>query len=260
LAPISSRSDFKEKGEISPENFVAAGDYLCTRFPTWSWASGSPGRRRDHLPPNKQYIVTRHVPVNPSARDVVEMNVDENGWVETRRKDQDDSNLQSEPMDTDIPDIGDAMIEDEDEQTLTTSQPSRTYTLYITYSPYYRTPRMYLQGYDPSGAPLDPTQIFNDVSSDYAEKTVTIEEFPWLDGSVMMASVHPCMHASVMKGLVERSESRQSRQLQKQEVDEWATIEREESVGIRVDQYLVIFLKFMASVMPGVEYDFTMSM
>lgn len=32
----------------------------------------------------------------------------------------------------------------------------------------------------------------------------------------------------------------------------------EDEVAIRVDQYLVVFLKFMASVTPGIEHDFTM--
>ena len=31
-----------------------------------------------------------------------------------------------------------------------------------------------------------------------------------------------------------------------------------EASAIRVDQYLVVFLKFMASVTPGIEHDFTM--
>jgi ubiquitin-like-conjugating enzyme ATG3 len=31
-----------------------------------------------------------------------------------------------------------------------------------------------------------------------------------------------------------------------------------EEVAIRVDQYLIVFLKFMASVTPGIEHDFTM--
>lgn len=31
-----------------------------------------------------------------------------------------------------------------------------------------------------------------------------------------------------------------------------------EAEGIRVDQYLVVFLKFVASVIPGIEYDYTM--
>jgi ubiquitin-like-conjugating enzyme ATG3 len=32
----------------------------------------------------------------------------------------------------------------------------------------------------------------------------------------------------------------------------------EEDAAIRVDQYLIVFLKFMASVTPGIEHDFTM--
>ena len=46
--------------------------------------------------------------------------------------------------------------------------------------------------------------------------------------------------------------------------DEWEVLQHEadggqdEEVAIRVDQYLVVFLKFMASVTPGIEHDFTM--
>ena len=48
--------------------------------------------------------------------------------------------------------------------------------------------------------------------------------------------------------------------------DEWEVLnqedgegdEGEDKVAIRVDQYLVVFLKFMASVTPGIEHDFTM--
>lgn len=42
---------------------------------------------------------------------------------------------------------------------------------------------------------------------------------------------------------------------------EWEVLDDQgpEEVAIRVDQYLVVFLKFMASVTPGIEHDFTMS-
>ena len=45
--------------------------------------------------------------------------------------------------------------------------------------------------------------------------------------------------------------------------DEWELLDEEsrqgeEEVAIRVDQYIVVFLKFMASVTPGIEHDFTM--
>lgn len=46
--------------------------------------------------------------------------------------------------------------------------------------------------------------------------------------------------------------------------DEWEVLQHEADMGnddevaIRVDQYLVVFLKFMASVTPGIEHDYTM--
>jgi ubiquitin-like-conjugating enzyme ATG3 len=47
--------------------------------------------------------------------------------------------------------------------------------------------------------------------------------------------------------------------------DEWEVLQHEageeddeQRVAIRVDQYLVVFLKFIASVTPGIEHDFTM--
>ena len=43
---------------------------------------------------------------------------------------------------------------------------------------------------------------------------------------------------------------------------EWEVLDEQEPAAeesaIRVDQYLVVFLKFMASVTPGIEHDFTM--
>lgn len=176
--------------------------------------------------------------------------------------------------------------------------------------------------------------MMEDIVGDYADKTVTLEDFPLFDHGVKMASVHPCKHASVMKvllgradaalkirlaklknqagrgldagkvesgmeGLVDRmdrvhvsgggsgegSHSHQSETDAKGHPpppaavsgqsgaggDEWEVLphedkgrgagaegEEEDQVAIRVDQYLVVFLKFMASVTPGIEHDFTM--
>ncbi|KAL2161162.1 hypothetical protein VTH06DRAFT_8381 [Thermothelomyces fergusii] len=61
--PASHTSTFRKTGEITPEEFVAAGDYLVFKFPSWSWADAEvPSKRISHLPPGKQYLVTRHVP------------------------------------------------------------------------------------------------------------------------------------------------------------------------------------------------------
>lgn len=63
FAPISHTSTFRTTGQITPEEFVAAGDYLVYKFPTWSWADASPAAKRvAYLPPGKQFLVTRGVP------------------------------------------------------------------------------------------------------------------------------------------------------------------------------------------------------
>jgi ubiquitin-like-conjugating enzyme ATG3 len=62
-APVSHTSTFRTNGQITPEEFVAAGDYLVYKFPTWSWADASPeSKRATYLPAGKQFLVTRGVP------------------------------------------------------------------------------------------------------------------------------------------------------------------------------------------------------
>lgn len=62
-APISHTSTFRNTGQITPEEFVLAGDYLVYKFPTWSWADAEPASKRvSYLPAGKQFLVTRGVP------------------------------------------------------------------------------------------------------------------------------------------------------------------------------------------------------
>lgn len=152
--------------------------------------------------------------------------------------------------------------------------------------------------------PLNPTQIFQDVSADHAFKTVTIEQFPF--SSLQAASVHPCKHASVMKKVIERmnahvvEEQRKaggvvasptspsaSKTAPSKEKKGWlggalrkvtggsssstpapsdpassngtpgAEYADDSTEGMRVDLYLVVFLKFIASIVPTIEVDST---
>ena len=180
----------------------------------------------------------------------------------------------------------------------------RTYTLYITYTPYYRTPRLYLLGYDAAtNTPLPPLAMMEDIVGDYKDKTVTLEDFAFTNPSIKTASVHPCKHASVMKVLLDRADAALKLRMEKLKHGEkpsdagmeglleqtgaldigkkespqkasgsqpsqggdgeWEVLSSDQQseadeVAIRVDQYLVVFLKFMASVTPGIEHDFTM--
>jgi len=166
----------------------------------------------------------------------------------------------------------------------------RTYDVMISYDKYYQTPRVWLIGYDENRNPLMPQQIFQDISADHANKTVTIEPFIH-STSLQAASVHPCKHSSVMKKVIERmNTSVVAAQLAQQGGDakpasgsgtvkegkkKWfggsgksssaakkdkssSAAESDDQVeGMRVDFYLVVFLKFIASIVPTIEVDST---
>ncbi|KAI9850096.1 MAG: E2-like enzyme [Thelocarpon superellum] len=346
FAPISHTSTFRSTGQITPEEFVRAGDYLVYKFPTWAWADAEePGKRVNYLPDGKQYLVTRGVPCHRRLDDnfagdagqdetmvqdgfaAGEGGAGDDGWLRTGglaasqeakardvRTVDESGNMgeREEEEDDEIPDMED---EEDDEEAIIrdpkggegTRAPLRTYTLYITYTPYYRTPRLYLSGYQSASEPLPPHLMMEDIVGDYKDKTVTLEDFPFYNNTIKMASVHPCKHASVMKVLLDRADAalkirlrkhREGREAQGKVAsgleglvddtrrlgldergfaggvaaaggnggDEWEVLQHEagqgeeDEVAIRVDQYLVVFLKFMASVTPGIEHDFTMGL
>ena len=65
---------------------------------------------------------------------------------------------------------------------------------------------------------------------------------------------------SGLEGLVDNTRDLSLGDQSPQGGDEWEVLQRDEEdqFAIRVDQYLVVFLKFIASVTPGIEHDFTM--
>ncbi|PNH51649.1 hypothetical protein VD0002_g9379 [Verticillium dahliae] len=284
--PVTHTSTFRQSGQITPEEFVAAGDYLVYKFPTWSWGDADDASRRaSYLPAGKQYLVTRNVPCHRRLNDdfagdagheesVVEGKSggdDEDGWLRTGglassqplkardvRTVDDSGNLgESEALEEDdIPDMEDD--EDDDEAIIRES-------------------------------------MMDDIVGDYKDKTVTLEDFPFFANNIKMASVHPCKHAPVMRTLLDRADAALRIRREKLKAgksaggeqgmeglvdeigkldvkaaeaaadkgnDEWEQVEQseadEQEVAIRVDQYLVVFLKFIASVTPGIEHDFTM--
>ena len=59
LKPPPKESKFYEKGILTPEEFVKAGDYLVTKCPTWKWCSAKENMINKYLPKEKQYLLTR---------------------------------------------------------------------------------------------------------------------------------------------------------------------------------------------------------
>ena len=63
FAPLNHTSNFRATGQITPEEFQAAGDFLVYKFPSWSWAdAATPDKRVAYFPAGKQYLITRGVP------------------------------------------------------------------------------------------------------------------------------------------------------------------------------------------------------
>uniref|UniRef100_M4BYE5 Uncharacterized protein n=1 Tax=Hyaloperonospora arabidopsidis (strain Emoy2) TaxID=559515 RepID=M4BYE5_HYAAE len=331
LTPVLTESSFEDKGLLTPEEFVKAGDLLVYKCPTWRWESGEPSLRRAYLPAAKQFLVTRNVPCRRrvtsleqsyQAEEAVE---GEDEWVAASSYAQESSSS----FNTIIPDLGqemddcslsdhkmknskdkystgskssrsilDAIVDhhfvdgrsaasteselrdlssyddednlvedaenDGDEATLgpaagsylMASEPddaddailrTRTYDLSITYDKYYQTPRVWLFGYDERNAPLSGDQMFEDIMQDYANRTVTMEPHPHRS-SLVHASIHPCQHGAVMKRIIANLKARVP-----------GDMETEEQVAneLRCDQYLFLFLKFVQSVIPTIDYDYT---
>ena len=54
---------------ITPDEFVAAGDFLTYKFGTWTWEAGDKTKSRDFLPADKQYLVQRNGQRIAASRD-----------------------------------------------------------------------------------------------------------------------------------------------------------------------------------------------
>ncbi|KAL7455489.1 hypothetical protein ACHAWC_007051 [Mediolabrus comicus] len=316
LTPTLKSSAFLTRGVLTPEEFVKAGDELVYKCPTWTWEGGDPSKRKAHLPPDKQFLMTRNVPCTErvsSLENVVAVTAssgggeggvgdddDDGDWLVSRvlsaqeKKKRDDQELEDEfdilddegevvaekklaamtlegddatgsaaadaeknnsaavaaatdDADDEYADMADFEDDDimEDEAAVTSPTVGGLATDATTSNDdVLKTPRVWLMGYadDGSSRPLTGDEMMQDVISDYAHRTVTIENHPHVHGP--HASIHPCQHGAVMKTIV--------RNLTKDNDDGG-----ESSSGPSVEMYLFIFLKFVSSMIPTISYDFT---
>jgi ubiquitin-like-conjugating enzyme ATG3 len=306
--PTLTKSLFLEKGVLTPEEFVIAGDELVFRCPTWSWEIGDPAKAKSYLPPDKQYLVTRQMPCQARVADLeFQMNLqqlvgqDEDGdgsdndWLvpqvmSSHRNVNDELDDDFDIVDengeivnlpvqsissmtvptngyvdyADIDDFEDRnILQDDAAAALHVGSINmqgaanhllrvRTYDLSITYDKYYQTPRLWMVGKTAEGQPLTGVQMLEDVMSDYANKTVTIEGHPHVTGP--HASIHPCQHAKVMKTIVRNL----IRATEQKRASQSGIIDSTLDEGPSVEMYLFIFLKFVSSIIPTINYDFTM--
>lgn len=214
FTPVLTETAFYDKGMLTPEEFVRAGDQLIRNCPSWKWETGEPSKVRPYLPADKQFLSTRGVPSYSrvsvlQASKVVEevvkggMGDAEGDWCapELLKPDENDtdevlveaedameeSNVKGPAPKPPAPvptssSTNDDYLDMEDESLAlddaTTSQANinvkaggaesttsnlvraRRYDVSITYDNYYRTPRIWLFGFDENGSALSTTDIY----------------------------------------------------------------------------------------------------
>jgi len=250
---ILTESKFLEQGVLTPDEFVLAGDLLVMKCPSWSWSSCEEKFRVDYLPPEKQFLITRKVPCLQRFHEAshVASKVVEDDWELTADLPQEEiisaiqEAVQNAESDSDSgeaivaddfnPADGNLVEEDPAAAAVNNLQRTRTYDISLTYTKFFQTPQVWLFGYSENSTPLSGQEIFQDVSEDHAKKTVTMDTHPHY--GVPCAFIHPCKHAHVMKKFVTRMQ--------------------ESGKEPRVDQYLLLFLKFLGAILPTINYDST---
>jgi len=262
ISPTLKQSKFYTEGKLTPEEFVLAGDFLVLKCPTWKWCSAKDNLYNSALPKDKQYLLTT-VKSNSRASDYIKDNGTievqiEDDWVEENLNINNENKKEEEPekiMDLDLEnddnineqpkkeeekkeeikkDIDDFVIIDNDKDD--ENSKVRTYDVSVTYDFYYCVPRMWLVGYDYKGRPLTDNEMKEDVMPEYRNKTVTIE--PQTCTGINNISVHPCRHSLLLLKMIKDFQE----------------------TGRKMEVYMTIllFLKFLQSVVPTVQYDFTM--
>ena len=260
--PANKKLNLFEEGKLTPEQFVEAGDFLISKCPAWKWCEAKENLNNKALPKDKQYLKTT-VSSYKRAIDYLKENatkekfIDE-GWVDVdleNRVNKDikqpelnlndgmdknkAKNIVEEDDDDDfiieVEDSSDFEIVDEGEKKDQRQYLKRIYDVTVTYDFYYCVPRMWLRGYNENGSPLSDDEMREDVMPEYRVKTYTIE--PHTCTGIRNISIHPCRHSLILKKMIQDFQNS----------------------GKKLEVYMSIFLllKFLQSVVPTIQYDFT---
>jgi len=281
IKPTMKESKFYEEGKLTPEEYVRAGDYLVKKCPTWKWCSAKKEYYNKSLPEDKQYLLTR-VRSKMRASDYLKNNntkekIIEGDWVDADLENKPKTeNKKAEDIDLDAleekgkkkvevaeikNDDDDFVIEGDEEPKQEEKKEekkaddfeivdeddckekdqagvlkTREYEVTVTYDFYYCVPRMWLMGYNEKGIPLTDDEMKEDIMPEYRNKTCTIE--PQTFTGIRNISVHPCRHSLLLKKMIKDFQNSGKK--------------------LEVEQSILLFLKFLQSVVPTVQYDFTM--
>lgn len=113
---------------------------------------------------------------------------------------------------------------------------TRIYKIMMIYDQYYYTPRVFISGVDLENKVLSQEEVMEDIMSEYAHKTVTFEQMSCLGQK--MACIHPCKHSEALLSII--------------------SVMRANGLEVHPHMVLFIFLKFLNSIMPTLDFDSTM--
>ena len=241
IIPDLKESKFIETGMLTKEEFKRSGDILISNDSAWCW--NKPG----------VCLEKKHVYCN-----VIKLEIDDSGNSEdsdmnmykltdqTEKNANVNANIITNASDTIIhnetdEDCLDGFAENMDvyEDPIGVSaeavKEGHYYDISITYDNYYRTPRIWFNGLNEYGEPLDDKSIYADFMVEYIKVSLTLEVHPVLNMNCI--SVHPCKHAFAMQKMF-------AFEMEKKDID-----------NIKVEDYLVHFLKFASCVIPQLEFD-----
>jgi len=253
FSEVKTESNFQQTGTLTAKEFVEAGDALCQKIPVWEWASGNP-ETQPYLPPDKKYLVFQKATCferaeNPELDALVgkETN-DDDGWVTTHPgyKPKPKEAVQDKEINWD--DDDDDCAEPEAKAD---ARPVRLYDVYVVYDKYYQTPRVFLQGYE-NGKALTKEAMMEDVYADNRETTVSVDPHPYLNAPCI--SIHPCKHSETMRAILGHQKDR----LEESQED----LPDSQKIPFMFPTYMAffVFLKFISSVVPTIQYDLAVDM
>lgn len=106
---------------------------------------------------------------------------------------------------------------------------NKLYDIIITYDEYTQTPHIWFYGHTIDGNPISIDEMLKDINKEHIE-IISNSYLPYVNTYYL--SIHPCNHATVMKKII--------------------ALFTDDNKEFDVNEYLIIFLKFIMTVMPNI--------
>ena len=247
VIPDLKDSNFLETGMLTKEEFTLSCNKLIQTDPSWSWMKGGECLMKKRILCNKiqleqdinadEDINVYNLKNETLKTDVLKTDVLKNETeTETLKNDEDDSDTESDDFLADFENqdlvLNDAATAEIDYENISKNH---YYNISITYDQYYRTPRIWFEGTDAGGGLLTQNEIYSDFMIEYIKVSLTLETHPVL--KINCISVHPCKHAFAMQKMFAFE------------------LEKKEASEVKIEDYIVHFLKFASCVIPQLEFD-----